>query len=216
MTETATSPGRTRSRKVRAILAGGLVLGVGAAVTLAAWTDDEFVQGIFTAGQFDLEGSTTGADDDFASHPTAGAADQLEFTVDLAGDLAPGDVVYAPYFVRLAAGTTNDATLDLVALTSTATTTPDNTGALSWEVVALGAGASCDAAGIDGGTSLGSAATLASNPAVAGGTTPLVNGDPTSEAGATVPLCFEVTATDALAQQGSVTATWQLTATSTT
>ncbi|MGZ2223858.1 SipW-dependent-type signal peptide-containing protein [Glutamicibacter nicotianae] len=28
-----------KSRKVKALLAGGLVLGVGAAVTLAAWTD---------------------------------------------------------------------------------------------------------------------------------------------------------------------------------
>jgi len=50
----------TTRRKVRAVLAGGLVLGVGAAVTLAAWNDSEFATGTFTAGTFNLEGSTDG------------------------------------------------------------------------------------------------------------------------------------------------------------
>lgn len=35
---------KATGRKVRAILAGGLVLGVGAAVVLAAWNDSEFAQ----------------------------------------------------------------------------------------------------------------------------------------------------------------------------
>ncbi|XSS44541.1 SipW-dependent-type signal peptide-containing protein [Propionibacteriaceae bacterium Y1685] len=40
------------SRKFRAALAGGLVLGIGAVVTLAAWTDDENAAGQFSAGTF--------------------------------------------------------------------------------------------------------------------------------------------------------------------
>src|SRR5690606_31735774 len=51
---------RRRSRMIRALLAGGLVLGVGTAVTLAAWNDSEFASGTFRAGTFDLEGSTDG------------------------------------------------------------------------------------------------------------------------------------------------------------
>ncbi|MGO2139648.1 MAG: SipW-dependent-type signal peptide-containing protein [Leucobacter sp.] len=46
--------------KARALLAGGLVLGVGAAVTLAAWTDNEWVRGVFGTGTFGIEGSTDG------------------------------------------------------------------------------------------------------------------------------------------------------------
>ena len=44
-----TAKRRSRSRMIRAILAGGLVLGVGTAVTLAAWNDSEFVTETFTA-----------------------------------------------------------------------------------------------------------------------------------------------------------------------
>ncbi|MFN3340157.1 MAG: SipW-dependent-type signal peptide-containing protein, partial [Dietzia sp.] len=39
-----------RARKRKALLAGGVVLGLGAAVTLAAWSDDVFANGIFNTG----------------------------------------------------------------------------------------------------------------------------------------------------------------------
>jgi predicted ribosomally synthesized peptide with SipW-like signal peptide len=42
--------GSTKKRKVRALLAGGLVLGVGAAITLAAWTDNVFGNSDFATG----------------------------------------------------------------------------------------------------------------------------------------------------------------------
>ena len=63
-----TAKRRRRSRMIRAILAGGLVLGVGAAVTLAAWNDSEFVTGTFTAGTFNMQGSTTDGTT-FTDHP---------------------------------------------------------------------------------------------------------------------------------------------------
>ncbi|MEH6623762.1 MAG: SipW-dependent-type signal peptide-containing protein [Dietzia maris] len=48
-----------RARKRKAILAGGVVLGLGAAVTLAAWSDDVFADGIFNTGTIELEGNVT-------------------------------------------------------------------------------------------------------------------------------------------------------------
>ncbi|SFH86076.1 hypothetical protein E3O11_09355 [Cryobacterium levicorallinum] len=47
-----------RNRRIRAVLAGGLVLGLGAAVTLAAWNDSEFARGSFAASGFNLVGSS--------------------------------------------------------------------------------------------------------------------------------------------------------------
>lgn len=47
-----------RSRRVRAVLAGGLVFGVGAAATLASWTDQEVATATITAGTFAIESRT--------------------------------------------------------------------------------------------------------------------------------------------------------------
>ena len=58
-----------RRRMLLAVIAGGVVLGVGTAVTLAVWNDSEFASGTFSSGQFDLQGSIDGAT--FDSSPTA-------------------------------------------------------------------------------------------------------------------------------------------------
>ncbi|RXZ51191.1 hypothetical protein ESP57_05295 [Agromyces fucosus] len=105
-------PGSNRRRKVSAILAGGLVLGVGAAITLAAWNDSEFATGTFGSGQFGIEGSTDGTA--FSSSPTS-PGKTLAFEVD-ADALAPGDTVYAPFAVQLEAGSTNAAGVQIEAL----------------------------------------------------------------------------------------------------
>ena len=97
---------------IRAILAGGLVLGVGAAVTLAAWNDSEFVTGTFTAGTFNLRGVDDRRHDlhrprDRLARRRAhlhGAADRA---------LADGHASTAPFAVRLAANTTNGANVVL-------------------------------------------------------------------------------------------------------
>ena len=57
MGEDIVSRHRTFTR-VRAVLAGALVLGVGASVTLASWSDSEYAAGTFTASTFRLESST--------------------------------------------------------------------------------------------------------------------------------------------------------------
>ena len=50
-----------RARIWRALLAGGLVLGVGATATLAAWNDSEVATGSFAASVFDTESQSAGS-----------------------------------------------------------------------------------------------------------------------------------------------------------
>lgn len=88
-------------RRVRAILASGIVFGVGAASTLAAWTDREHATATFSAGSFGIEGATNGID--YAEHADAAGAAALDFTV-AALELVPGQTVYAGFSVRTVAG----------------------------------------------------------------------------------------------------------------
>lgn len=197
---------RRRSRMIRAILAGGLVLGVGAAVTLAAWNDSEFVTGTFAAGTFNMQGSTTDGVT-FTDHPV-GTPGTLTFTVAPLL-LSPGDTVYAPFALRLAANTTNNANVVINA-------TPTSTGVVSnltYEVVRTTA-FTCGSGTVDStGTSLVTAGTAVT--AVAGPNTFVLNkGAPVTLAGATQFLCFKVTAGAGLTQGQTGTVTWQFTATS--
>ena len=101
-----------RSRKLRAILAGGLVLGLGATVTLAAWNDSEYAKATFTAGKFNLEASSDGGE--IYVSTTAGQPAILPFRT-APPTLSPGDVIYSPFALRLARGTTNSATVTMSA-----------------------------------------------------------------------------------------------------
>lgn len=197
-----------RSRKLRAVLAGGIVLGIGAAVTLAAWNDSEFASGLFSSGEFNLQGSIDNAA--YTDHESSDGAAALEFSLPV-DNLSPGDVVAAPFWVRLDATTTSPATLDLVSLTGT-DTTGANTAELGYDVYALAADATCDSTAT--GTAVGSGDTLASNPAVAGATVPLAAGAAEGDPGEATQLCFVVTASENLEQGGETTAVWQFTATS--
>ena len=92
------------SRKARAIAAGGAVLGVGAAVTLAAWSDSEFAQGTFASGQFGIQGSADGTTYD--DHTDAEGALELTFAaagIDVEG-MQPGQTVEADYWLRTIEG----------------------------------------------------------------------------------------------------------------
>jgi len=188
-------------RKVLAVLAGGLVLGVGAAVTLAAWNDSEFANGTFAAGTFNLEGSTTSATADWADHEVAPGAG-LDFTLPLAANLAPEDVVYAPFWLRLDETTTSDATVT----TTLESGTGDNAANLSYAVYAIGDAAPCDATA-SSGTLLLSGAELSVS--TAGATFDLTHGD--GVAGAAQQVCVVVTAGD-LAEGSTAAATWTFTA----
>lgn len=93
-----------KSRKARAILAGGVVLGIGASMTLAAWSDSEWATGTFGTGGFTFQGSTNGSD--FSEHAEQAEAAALNFTVD-ASDLTPGASVEATYWVKAVGAAAN-------------------------------------------------------------------------------------------------------------
>ncbi|WP_026818210.1 SipW-dependent-type signal peptide-containing protein [Arthrobacter castelli] len=190
---------RKSSGKIRAILAGGLVLGVGAAITLAAWNDSEFATGEFTAGEFNLQGSTNGTD--FTEHSSAGDAATLPFSVDTA-NLTPGDVVTSPFAVRLDNTTDYDANVAV----STATTTGSVAG-LTYRLVQT---SEFGCANLDAGTVIVPAGTpLGTTPASA--SFALAQSADGSSPGAPANLCFEVTAGD-ISQGQSGTATWEFAA----
>ena len=197
-------------RKVLAVLAGGLVLGVGIGVTLAAWNDSEFATGTFTAGAFNLEGSTTSATAGYADHNVddGEAAATLVFQLpDVAASMAPDDVVYAPFWVRLDSTTTNDATLIPDGITAG---TGGNEANLSYTITAIDAADTCDATAT--GTVVATGATLS---AQTGATSvPLAQGATAGTPGEPVQLCFAVTAGAGLTQGATATATWEFTATS--
>ncbi|MDR6905956.1 putative ribosomally synthesized peptide with SipW-like signal peptide [Agromyces sp. 3263] len=194
--ESTTSPARPgdRRRKMLAILAGGLVLGVGAAVTLAVWNDSEFATGTFGSGQFELEGSLDGTA--FSSSETA-PGKPLAFAVD-ADLLSPGAVVYAPFAVQLSSDSTYEASVDL------ASTTSGTIGAeLTYSLYDVGAtfGATCSAATPPSGTALVTDQPVASpTPAAVFELTAVT--DP-------VNLCFVVTASSTLPAAQTGTVTWE-------
>lgn len=135
----------SRRNKVYAILAGGLVLGVGAAVTLAVWNDSEFATSNFTAGSFVFEGSEDGTT--WGEHPTEGEAAELTFSTNF-DNLSPDDVVYAPFALRLTA--TTDADLTAVA----PVVTGDLDGELSFASVETATFGCDDQADFDAGTAV--------------------------------------------------------------
>lgn len=193
---------RFTSRRIRAILAGGLVLGLGAAVTLAAWNDSEYALGSFAAGRFNLEGSSTDGTT-FTEHATAGGAAALAFTVSPA-NLQPGSVVYAPFAVRLDATTTYDST---VTITNSA-----SSGVLTGLTYKLLQPSTWGCDGSTTGTTLVPALTTVAT--VPGSTTFTLSKGTGGAAGAPAYLCFVVTAGAGLSQGQSGTVTWDFTAAS--
>ncbi|MFJ2553576.1 SipW-dependent-type signal peptide-containing protein [Microbacterium sp. NPDC087591] len=205
---------KQNQRKVLAVLAGGLVLGVGVAAVLAAWNDSEFATGTFTAGTFNLEGSSTG-NANYSDHNVddGDTAATLAFTLPtgVVDSMAPGDSVYAGFWVRLAAGTTTGA--DLVADGTTAdAAASSNSEHLSYAIYQLAPGATCNAASATG-TPIATGATLDAQTGTT--TVTLLEGADATTAGTAVQLCFAVSADANLEQGLATTATWTFTATST-
>lgn len=153
-----------RSRKRKAILAGGVVLGLGAAITLAAWSDDVFADGVFNTGTIELQGNVTGTGTvgnttpGWANYdgPDSNPADDtgalaFPFTPQT---LVPFEPVYAPIALRLSNDTTIDATdivLNTVQITAGPAGDPLNTN-LDYTVHTGVAAENCNAAGIGAST----------------------------------------------------------------
>ena len=136
-----------RARKIAAIAAGILVVGVAATYTLASWTDSEWVwggangaPGVGTSS-FDVEQFTENSWHDDETNP--GGA--LNFTTDALA-LTPGDTVYAPMSLRTKVGSiggivTLAGAVDAV-ITPTASDAP---GDPLWEAIRLSVYTSADA-----------------------------------------------------------------------
>lgn len=117
--------------RLRAVLAGALVLGAGATMTLAAWTDQEVATGSFAASVFDVLSSPDGTP--LTSHGTAPGA-TLTFA---ATGLSPGTSAFAPLDVATSTASTVGGTLTLTAI-SAATTAGIGLGdALRYRIVRL-------------------------------------------------------------------------------
>ncbi|SEE63562.1 SipW-cognate class signal peptide [Arthrobacter alpinus] len=214
------------STKVRALLAGGLVLGVGAAFTLAAWTDNEWVFGATADGTntnpgtktYQMQQNTwTGATGVAAwSDQPAKNGGALTFSVG-ATDLTPGKTVYAPMQLRAVAGsealtaTLAEGVQSAAPVSTTANSTPLYS-ALQYGVQTGVTEADCKVGTMTGGTTLvpaGSA--LTANSAV---TIALDAGAPGAP-GTAVDLCFAITlpttVTDVTLQGKNTIPVWRFT-----
>jgi predicted ribosomally synthesized peptide with SipW-like signal peptide len=131
-----------------AILAGGLVVGVGGSFTLASWTDSEWVfAGDGTGGpgvgtstfevQQDASNPGPGTFSDFESNP----GDSLAFGIGALA-LSPGDTSYAPVALRTTAASIAGS-LDLLGavaatgVTATAPSVLDGPGTGLWSALRL-------------------------------------------------------------------------------
>lgn len=193
---------------MRALLASGLVLGVGASVTLAAWTDSEHSQATFTAGHFGIVGSTNGTT--FTEHATAGSAATLNFQVAPTA-MAPGTTTYALYSVS----TINPSVAGTVALHATGTNNSGLGAHLTYGVRTV-SGVTCNAATFNGA---GSAANVvAPGQPMTASSTQGVTQTVQANSGNRVNYCFAVTLPTTVpnsAQGLTTTASWEFVATST-
>ncbi|MET4157002.1 hypothetical protein [Agromyces sp. PvR057] len=101
-TSTGTGTGR-RTRVLKVALAGIAILGIGAAITTAAWTDDVFFGADATASSFDLQGAANpeGAACDatltYGDEGLPGDVAEIDITTAELGALSPEDVVVVPF-----------------------------------------------------------------------------------------------------------------------
>lgn len=215
MTDQEARTAWTAFPRVRAVLAGALVLGLGSSVTLASWTDSDLATGSFGASYFQTESNVTKPYNALGAWSGADAIpDTLVFE---AGAMSPGTVVYAPIAIRTkATSVAGEVVLGIPSVTSSGTGTADLGAALRYRVVRS---ATCGASSFTGSPvfvvgSDGAKPLATGQPA--GVVNPLAGGSATLP-GEPTQFCFEVSlplgASNALQGQ-TATATWQFTATS--
>lgn len=195
---------RRRSRKVRAVLAAGVVFGVGAAATLAAWNDSEHATGTFTASTFGIQGSTDGTT--YTDHPNDSSAASLMLSSGFDG-MSPNTDVYAFFSVR----TITDSVSGTVQLTAASTNDDDLGGYLEYSVRTV-TGNTCDESAFNAGSPAGGLPQGEPLTAGASGTQSLA-----ANQASPVNYCFKISmpsGTSNDAQGLGITAKWTFIATS--
>lgn len=133
-----------RGRKIAAIAAGALVVGLGATYTLATWNDSEWVWGGADGGPgvgtgvFEVVQNTTAPFDDTAggwADREANPGGELTFTAG-ALSLSPGDTVYAPVALRTAEDSAGATVTLQSAVAASGVTVEDDLGAL-WNAITV-------------------------------------------------------------------------------
>lgn len=198
-------PRKTAGRKVKAIVAAGIVLGIGAATTLANWTDVQLAEGAFGVGHYQVQSSVSGTGD-WDSH-TDGAA-TLTFNAD---NVAPNDKFAASLWLRTDKNTSYDGVLNSLTANTNDSGSPD---IFNLSVLDIPADETCShdltrgndvTPIIENRTLSFSAQTLDIR---------LENYD--DKAGKPIQLCFQVTAPgqDELKNTGTTSVTWSANTTS--
>lgn len=197
MTQTPLDDRRPRRRrKALALLSAGMVLGIGAVITLAVWNDPEFEFGQFGTGHFDMQGSTDGSN--FASHGTSPGV-ELTFTLK-PRELTPGDKVFAPFAVKLSDDTTQQASVKMTSVADAGLG-----GGLSYALYALDS-FGCSSASQPVGSPFWGPYAIGSDPDTVAFTLTTT---------APKHVCFVLTADSTLEQGKSGNIVWQMRATST-
>ncbi|WP_349828825.1 SipW-dependent-type signal peptide-containing protein [Brevibacterium litoralis] len=133
-----------RSLRLRALLAGGLVLGLGGTLTLASWTDEEYSGAEFTASTFALV--SRALDDttspEFVPHDSVGGAAVMRFDQS-PHTMSPGSQHMGRVEIALSADSTVGGTVDLTGIDNT---NPEMAGYMEYRAVSVGPGVSCASA----------------------------------------------------------------------
>lgn len=148
MSSSQTDELHRRRRRIKAILAVGIILGLGAVATLAAYTSSVFGQATFATGKFNVLGSFDGGTNWSSSNATKETAGTLNFQVN-PGAMTPGDTVYAPIALKVDPdknGFDGDAVLEGAEIA-----TPNMLSSSLRYVVKSLPYASCNAGGFSGG-----------------------------------------------------------------
>lgn len=132
------------SRKIAAVLAGGLVLGIGAAATMAAWTDSQYATATFTSGVFALESSVDG--NSWKKHIVSDPAIISMST----SAMSPGVSSFGYLDVRTTKGSTVGGTAVLLPSAASAQSDTEMIDALEMRAMVLAAGQACNNSALTG------------------------------------------------------------------
>ena len=178
-----------RSRQRRALAAGGIVLGFGAVLVAASWTDNVLGFASFQSGRFGIQSSVDNGVT-WGSNPVTGTSNLLSFAPSV-NAVVPGSVSYAPIRLRTDVGSAA-AKIQL----NGAQVAGDSVlgGALVYRAVKLATPATpCASAAFTGSPSwvVGSAGAVSLTTGSGPDVFTLAAGDPTAE-GVETAVCFEI------------------------